>query len=165
MEEGIEERLLPDDDEDDNELQSVPVHISFDLKDKPKELLNTLEKIKVVQCIHIGICTALVFNFLFTQKLQINFKNIKIGPCESIKTDRAEASPVRKFRLGPCAALDRQQVIISMRKVYIECENDLTETQKEEISKLKISTVDTLKVFCVAEAQEYKKGVFQYIDQ
>ena len=97
--------------------------------------------------------------------MQINFKNIKIGPCESVKTDKIEASPVRRFRLGPCAAQDKQQVAVSVRKVYIECESDLTETQKEEISKLKVSSVDTLKVFCVAETQEYKKGVFQCTDQ
>ena len=47
MEEGFTDRLLPNDDEGDNELQSIPVHISYDLEDKPKQLLKSLEKIKV----------------------------------------------------------------------------------------------------------------------
>ena len=47
MEEGIEEHLLADDDDGDSELQTVDAHISFNLEDKPKELLNALEKIKV----------------------------------------------------------------------------------------------------------------------
>lgn len=47
MEEGIEEHLLSDDDDGDSELQTVIAHISFNLEDKPKELLYALEKIKV----------------------------------------------------------------------------------------------------------------------
>ena len=47
MEEGIQQHLLSDHDEVDDELQSILVHICFDLKDKPQELLNALEKIKV----------------------------------------------------------------------------------------------------------------------
>lgn len=95
----------------------------------------------------------LVFTIcMFVQKLKINFKNIKVGPCVivTIKNDLAEASPVRKF---PCAPLE--QVALSVRKVYIECENDLTETQKDKILELKF---DDLNVFCVATTQEYKKG-------
>ena len=74
--------------------------------------------------------------------------------------NKAEASQVRKIRLGPCATSDRQQVSLSVRKIYIECDNDITETQKEEIMKLGISTVavDNFKVFCTAKALEYKKG-------
>ena len=101
---------------------------------------------------------------LCVQKLQINFKNIKIGPSTLTMTEMDDAAEthVRKFRLGPCAATEKHGVELSVRKIYIECENDLTEEQKEEIVKLKIGTVDTLKVSCMAETQEYKKGKFKF---
>ena len=45
MNEGLDvtEQLLPSNDEP----QFIPVHISFDLQDKPKELLKALKKLKV----------------------------------------------------------------------------------------------------------------------
>lgn len=58
MEKGIE-RLLLDHNEVDDDLQStVPVHICFDLEDKPQELLNALEKIKVNSYIINGVMCA-----------------------------------------------------------------------------------------------------------
>ena len=45
---ALTELLLSDDADDahvDAELQSTPVHISFDLEDKPKELLRALKQL------------------------------------------------------------------------------------------------------------------------
>ena len=42
-----EEESLLLDHEDTHDTQSIPVHISFDLEDKPKELMGALYKLEV----------------------------------------------------------------------------------------------------------------------
>ena len=67
--------------------------------------------------------------------LQINIKNIKVGPCTS---------------------LDK----LTMRRVYMECWEDLTNDKKQAILDLRIGVTDTLTVYCEAETLyvKYNRG-------
>ena len=96
--------------------------------------------------------------------LQINFKNIKIGPCTSTTAqmdNTVETTPMlRNLPIGPCSAtLEKRDDTLSVRKIYIECENDLTDKEKKDIEDpdLKIGIANTLHVCCAAETQDYIK--------
>ena len=78
------------------------------------------------------------------QNLHINFKNIKIGRCTSA---------------------EMHNITTLVKKIYMECEKDLTEEEKKRIEDLQIGIAGTLNVSCTAETQEYTKekiGKYQY---
>ena len=94
------------------------------------------------------------------QKLKINLKNIRIGRCVETTAeidDTDETPQVGKSYFIPCTALKKRQIKVSVRKIYIECEENFDEKVKEDLHKLKIGEADTLDVFCKAATQEYLK--------
>ena len=63
--------------------------------------------------------------------LQINIKNIKVGPCTSLDN-------------------------LTVRRVYMECWKDLTNEEMQAILDLRIGVTGTLTVYCEAETHNVK---------
>ena len=69
----------------------------------------------------------------------------------------AEMSQTRKLHnvMDPHTAQEKSSVSLSVRKIYIECVDDLSTDQKQNIRSLGIGVAGSLKVFCKAENQPY----------